>query len=118
MRRLRTAAATLALVVVGAGCSTMDDVKVSHPCDEELTVTLYHLQAGGTVSDGSPGYLGKGWTEPAPPNDVTRIAGLVNMGADDFVQVIIHGSGWEIDLTRSELRDLDGLITLPSEACP
>ncbi len=118
MGRIKILIVGLVITATATACSTMDDVKVSHPCDGPVTVILYHLQAGGTFSDGSPGYLGKSWKEVAPPDKVTVIAGLVNLGADDRIEVVIDVSGWEVEFTRAEFHDRDGLITLPPEACP
>jgi len=105
------------LSMVTTACSTMDDVKVSHECAGAVTVFVAHLQPG-TFSDGSPGYLAKTWNEVVPPNEATVVASIVNMAADDLVRVAVEAAGWEIEHTRSELRDHDGLITLPLEACP
>ena len=115
---MKTLIVGFVIVITVAGCSTMDDVKVSHPCDGPLTVVIAHLQGGGTLSDGSSAYLGKLWTEEAPPNEVSTLAGIVNLGADDLVRVTAHVTGWQSTLTRTEFRDMNGVVTLPPEACP
>jgi hypothetical protein len=97
-------------MVVATACSTMDDVQVSHGCDAPVSVTVTHLFAG-------PGYTNRMDQATVAPNKVTVVTGIVNMSADDLVQLTVDVSGWEIELTRAELRDRDGLIILPQEAC-
>ncbi|MBT8216300.1 MAG: hypothetical protein HKN74_08825 [Acidimicrobiia bacterium] len=114
----------LALVAVGcalvlSACSTMDDVAVVHGCPASVRIITAHLQPGVAFVGGEAetAYRGKLWSETVPPDQVTRLAGIVNMGPDDLVRVSTDFD-WERTLTRSELRDLDVPIELPPEACP
>lgn len=115
MQRASLIVAAMALSVLAAGCSTMDDVKVSHPCDGPVTVFINHLQTG---SDGPPRYVAQTWTEVVATDEVSVVAGIVNLGANDLVRLVVDISGWDVEITRAQLRDRDGLITLPPEACP
>ena len=111
MKRFAQVAASFVLAVAAAGCSTMDDVKVSHACEDSVSVTVAHIIA-------SPGYTDRMNQATVAPDEVTTVTGIVNMSGDDLVSLTVDASGWETELTRAELRDRDGLITLPAEACP
>lgn len=76
-----------------------------------MSVTVTHIIA-------SAGYTDRVDQATVAPNGVTVVTGIVNMDADDLVHLTVDASGWETELTRAELRDRDGLITLPQEACP
>jgi len=108
--RLAVAAATVVGTLALAACSTLDDVKVFHQCDAPVSVTVLHIVA-------APGSTDRVDLATVAPNDVTVVTGIVNMSADDLVQLTVETSGWQVVLTRAELRDRDGLIDLPSEAC-
>jgi hypothetical protein len=105
----------LVVAVTTTACSTMDDVKISNPCDGAVTVLIDHLEPDGT---GGPTYVAATWDALVGPDEVAVVAGIVNMGSDDLVSLYVDISGWNTGLTRSELRDRGGLITLPPEACP
>ncbi|NNC91962.1 MAG: hypothetical protein HKN80_05680 [Acidimicrobiia bacterium] len=109
-RRLAVAATTVGLALALTGCSTMDDVKVSHSCDTPVSVTVARVASPGSTDQVDQAIVA--------PSEVTVVTGFINMNADDIVHLTADGSGWEIELTRSELRDRDGVITLPPEACP
>lgn len=111
MKRLTRVAASVVLALTAAGCSTMDNVNVSHACDDPVSVTVLHII-------GSPGFTDRVDQATVAPNEVTTVTGIVNMSGDDLVHLTVDASGWMTELTRSELRDRDGLITLPTEACP
>jgi len=114
----------LVLMAVGCGlvlsaCSTMDDIEVVHGCPSPVRIIVAHLQPGVAFVGGETetAYRAKLWSETVPPEQVTRLAGIVNLGPDDLVRVSTDFD-WELTLTRSELRNLDAPIELPSEACP
>ena len=109
----------VALALVLSACSTMDDIEVVHGCPSPVRIITAHLQPGvRSVGDETePAYRAKLWSETVPPEQVTRLAGIVNLDPDDLVRVSTDFD-WELTLTRSELRNLDAPIELPSEACP
>lgn len=104
---------TLASVIVAMGltaCSTMDEVTVVHACGVPVTVTVTHL-AGGS---GPP----EGYVKTVPTGTPTLVAGLINLGGDDLLLIDAGPTVWELLLSGSQLRDLDGPVTIPPEACP
>jgi hypothetical protein len=114
MRRIKILIVGFVVVITAAGCSTMDDVKVSHSCDGPVTVLIDQIQVDGVGSR----YVAETWSEVTGPDGASVVAGIVNMGSEDLVALYVDISGWRTALTRSELRERDGLITLPLEACP
>ena len=114
----------LALVAVGcalvlAACSTMEDVEVVHRCSAPVRIITAHLQPGvRSVGDETePAYRARLWSETVPPDLVTRLAGVANMGPDDLVRISTDAD-WERTFTRAELRHLNTPVELPPEACP
>jgi hypothetical protein len=100
----------LIVCCVLTACSTMDDVNVSHPCSTPISVSVAHIQASGAVTAGGAAV--------ADPGVVTTVAGIINLGGDDLVEVTATSTGWITQVTRAELRSQDHVVALPAEACP
>lgn len=110
MGRLTLAAAALWLATTLASCSTMDEVTVIHHCGAPVTVTVTHLSGG----PGPP----EAYVKPVPTGIPTLVAGIINLGGDDLLLIDAGPTVWELLLSGDQLRDLDGPLTIPSEACP
>jgi hypothetical protein len=105
-----------AVVFVVASCSSMDDVEVLHGCPETLEVVVTHLRAIDP-ENGAPEYREDRYQGQVPPGEVTSVAGIVNLLSHDLVRVGVTGAGWKTELTREQLRGLDGPVEIPTEAC-
>ena len=114
VRLFRTLIVGVGLALVTAGCSTMDDVTISHPCDGPVTVLIDHLEPDGS---GSPTYVAGTWNTVGSPGETSMVAGIVNLGAEDLVALYVDISGWELELTRTQLRERTASSRFP-EACP
>ncbi|MGI9647573.1 MAG: hypothetical protein ACR2OI_03545 [Acidimicrobiia bacterium] len=109
MRRVVLAAAALSLATALASCSTMDEVTVIHDCGEPVTVTITHL------TDSAPP---QAYVKLVPPGTPTVVGGIINLGGDHLLLIDAGPTIWELLLSGDQLRDLDGPITIPPEACP
>ena len=99
-----------------AACSSMDEIRVRHACADSLEVVVTHLHAI-EPSGGEQEYWEQTFEGKAPSREVATVAGIVNMYPYDVIRVAVMGSRWERELTRDELRALDGPIEIPMAAC-
>jgi hypothetical protein len=109
MRRLSLLTASLLLATILTGCSSMDEVTVIHRCGAPVTVTVTHL-----TDSGPP----QAYVKLTPPDTPTLVAGIVNLGGDHLLLIDAGPTVWELLLSGDQLRDLDGPVTIPPEACP
>lgn len=109
MRLLPLLSACLLLATALAACSSTDEVTVIHRCGEPVTVTLTHLTDSGPPQT---------YVKLAPPDTPTLVAGIVSLGGDHLLLIDAGPTVWELLLSGDQLRDLDGPVTIPPEACP